>query len=74
MLLQDSTMRCRGGRATQRMRIDTSKMCIRDRTEGHLELVVLALDGAGLLEGVAQALVHEALEALLLHGLSLIHI
>ena len=37
-------------------------------TEGHLELVVLALDGAGLLEGVAQALVHEALEALLLHG------
>ena len=39
-------------------------MCIRDS----LELVVLALDGAGLLEGVAQALVHEALEALLLHG------
>ena len=37
-------------------------------TEGHLELVVLALDGAGLPKGVAQALAHEALEAILLNG------
>ena len=37
-------------------------------TEGHLELVVLALDGAGLPKGVAKALVLEALEALLLYG------
>ena len=36
--------------------------------ERHLQNVVLALDGAGLAEGLAQALVHEAGEGLLLHG------
>ena len=37
-------------------------------TEGDLQHVVLALDGARLLERFAETLIHEALEGFLLHG------